>query len=381
VNVTTLDQANHADYADLARNHARTGQPATAAHAFEVLLDAQCPGDWDRVVTNFDDVSYDQTATFSNLCWGEGRMSRFMLRQSGTVVAAARAAIVTLPGLHKGMVYMRGGPLWRLRGRPVDASVYRAAVDAIKAEYCARRGHHLIVTPRFNPDFSALEADMLKTAGFRALRKSQDPNRYFVNLALTQEQQMSSLELGWRKALKKSLANDFEIGFCNTQADLDCFIALNRTMLKRKKFHDSGRVLLLPDLIRDLPPPLRPKIILARHQGRPVVGAAIALTGDTVSGLFGASDDSMLPLKGGYAIQWWLIEQMSRAGFKWLDLGGESLSEGLRHFKRGLAGKQGRVLDANVEWEFSGSAAGRVVAELTFAARAAKRAYMKLMNG
>lgn len=347
------------------------------AHDCEVLLDAQCPADWDDLVAGFDDANYDQTATFSNLIWGEARMSRIVLRQGDAVVAAARVAIITLPGFPRGIAFMRGGPLWRRHARPLDSDIYRRAVAAIQAEYCTRRGHRLVVTPRFNPHYSPLEAEMLKSAGFAIQRKSSDPNRYFVNLQVTQQQQMASLEQGWRRNLKKALANGFEIGLCETDADVECFIALNRAMLRRKKFLDSGNVLQLPKLMRGLPPSLRPHIVLARHQGRPVVGAAISCIGEDAHYLFGASDDSMLPLKGGYALQWWVIDWLSRRGLKWYDLGGDSLSEGLRQFKRGLVGKQGRVLEANVEWEFGGRYDARLAAEIVFALRAAKRAYMK----
>lgn len=372
----TVTMLRHEYYSGIA-----AGEPAaSAAHRFDVRVDDQCPDNWDEIAAGFDDVNYDQTATFSNLGWGEGRMSRIMLRHEGEAIAMARVAIITLPGYRKGIAFTRGGPLWRKTGAPIDQSIYRAAIAVIQAEYSVRRGHHLVVTPRFNPDYAPLEADMLDTAGFRVLRKSADPYRYFVNLQLSKEQQMSSLDQGWRRNLKKALGNGFEIGLSDSEADLECFIALNRTMLKRKKFLDSGNVLLLPQLMRDMPPSLRPKIALARYQGRPVVGAAITFTGDVAHYLFGASDDSMLPLKAGYALQWWAIEWLSAQGFKWYDLGGESLSDGLRQFKRGLVGKQGRVLEANVEREFNGSGGSRMAAEAIFAVRSAKRAYMKLLN-
>jgi len=353
---------------------------AAAPHC-EVLVDSQCPANWDEVAASFDDVNYDQTATISNLIWGEARMSRIMLRQGDTIIAAARAAIITLPGLPKGIAFMRGGPMWRRHGSPVDSAIYRSAVAAVQAEYCTRRGHHMVITPRFDPHYAPLEAEMLKDAGFAIRRKSSDPNRYFVNLQVTQDQQMASLDQGWRRNLKKARTNGFEIGLCESQADIDCFIELNRTMLRRKKFLDSGNVLQLPKLVRGLPSALRPAIVLARYQGKPVVGAAITFIGDGAHYLFGASDDSMLPLKGGYALQWWIIDWLTKKRFKWYDLGGDSLSEGLRQFKRGLVGKQGRVLEANVEWEFTGSASGRLAAETIFAIRAVKRAYMKRLAG
>src|SRR3989304_1872017 len=193
-------------------NETRDAPVDAPAHPFDVLVDAQCPADWDDIVARFDDVDYDQTATFSNLGWGEGRMSRLMLRQSGDVVAAVRAAIITLPGLSQGIAFIRGGPVWRRHDCKADSTLYRAAIAAIREEYCGRRGLHLVITPRFNPDYAPLEAEILKSEGFRRQRQSADPYPYFVNLSLTEKEQMASLDQGWRRNLKKALANGFEIG-------------------------------------------------------------------------------------------------------------------------------------------------------------------------
>jgi hypothetical protein len=358
----------------------RESRASTRSQTIEVLVDERTPGDWDELIACFDDVSLDQTAAFSNRRWGEGRVSQLTLVQGDEVVAGARVAVLTQPGFPKGLAYLRGGPFWRRRGGAEDARHYRAAIEAVKAEYCIRRGHHLVVTPRFHPEFSEAEAGMLKAEGFRTLRRSPDPSRYFVNLRIDRERQMDSLDQGWRRNLRKSLGHDLEVTIGDGSADLARFIGLNTTLRRRKRFHDQGHALLLPELSRDLPPALRPQVALAYHRGEPVVGAAVLLAGDTAQYLFGGSDNAMLKLNAGYALQWWLIEHLGKRGHHWYDLGGESLSEGLRQFKRGLVGRAGRVVEANVDFEHSGSRSGRMIAEIMFGARAAKRFYMKLLN-
>ncbi len=225
-----------------------------------------------------------------------------------------------------------------------------------------------------------IEAKLLQTEGFRARRVSPDPHRYFVNLAIDRERQMDSLDQGWRRNLRKALGHDLEMTLGDSEADIERFIGLNVSLKRRKRFHDQGHALLLPELARSLPPTLRPKIALAYHRGRPVTGAALLLAGDIAQYLFGGSDEAMLELNAGYALQWWLVGRLSAQGYKWYDLGGESLSEGLRRFKRGLVGKEGRIVEANVDYEYCGSTTGRMVAEMMFGMRAAKRFYMKLLN-
>ncbi|MGE5260593.1 MAG: lipid II:glycine glycyltransferase FemX [Actinomycetota bacterium] len=351
-----------------------------AASGLEVRVDDFAACNWDELISGFDDVSYDQTEAFSSLRWGAGRISQLVLVKGGNVTAGARVVVLTQPGLASGLAYLRGGPFWRRRGTAPDTSLYRAAIKAIRAEYCDRRGHHLVVTPRFHPEFSPLEARMLQAEGFRARSGSPDPCRYFVNLGIDRDRRMESLDQGWRRNLRKALGHGLEITLGDSEADTQRFIDLNTSLKRRKRFHDQGHELLLPELSRALPPKLRPQIALAYHRGQPVAGAALLLAGDVAHYLFGGSDEAMLKLNAGYALQWWLVERLSARGHRWYDLGGESLSEGLRQFKRGLVGREGRIVEANVDYELSGSATGRMVAELVFGVRAAKRFYMKLLN-
>jgi hypothetical protein len=353
---------------------------ASAGGGIEVLVDDRAAGDWDALIAGFDDMSLDQTEAFSTLRWGEPRISQLTLIDGDEAVAGARVAILTQPGFTKGLAYLRGGPFWRRHGVAPDARVYRKAIEAIRAEYCVARGHHLVVTPRFHPEFSSHEGKMLEAEGFRTRRASPDPHRYFVNLSIDRERQMDSLDQGWRRNLRKALGHDLEFTLGDGDADMARFISLNTSLKRRKRFHDQGHALLLPELARTLPPMLRPQIALAYHRGQPVAGAALLLAGDIAQYLFGCSDKAMLKLNAGYALQWWLIERLSARGHQWYDLGGESLSEGLRQFKRGLVGREGRIVEANVDYEHSGSATGRMIAEVVFGVRAAKRFYMKLLN-
>jgi Acetyltransferase (GNAT) domain len=298
--------------AHISRHKDRRREPA--ATGFEVLVDEHVTCNWDELISGFDDVSYDQTEAFSKLRWGEGRNSRLILARNGDVVAGARVVILTQPGLARGLAYLRGGPFWRRHGVAPDARLYRMAIRAIRAEYCDRRGHHLVVTPRFHPEFSPREARILQGEGFRARSASPDPCRYFVNLGIGSDRQMESVDQGWRRNLRKALGHDLEITLGDSAADMDRFIGLNASLKRRKRFHDHGHALLLPELSRALPAKLRPQIALVYHRGQPVAGAALLLFGDVAHYLFGGSDEAMLKLNAGYALQWWLVERLSGRG-------------------------------------------------------------------
>jgi hypothetical protein len=328
---------------------------------------------WDKLAGEFDDLNYDQIACYSAGQWGE-RVSHLLLRRQGAPIAGARIAIVTLPGFKRGLAFLRFGPFWRRHDSAADLTVYRTVIAALIEEYSVRRGHCLTIQPRPNPDFYQQETEVLAEFGFAVRRKFPDPNRYLVGLSLDEASQLRSLEQKWRYNLRQALANDFEIRLCESDAEIGVFQSLHAGMVTRKGFHSPDRVHLLPELTAQLPEASRPRVILAFHQGRPVVGAAIALLGDTAYYVFGGSDSAALSLKAGYALQWWIVRWLSTQNVRWYDLGGEGGEQGLRQFKKGLVGKSGAVVTMSGEYDHYTHASGRRLGDAIYALRGLQRA-------
>lgn len=339
---------------------------------FECQVDTVPGAEWDRIASEFDDLNYDQIACYSAGQWGS-RVSHLLLRRDGVPVAGARVAIVTMPGFSRGLAFLRFGPFWRRRGMAPDISMYRAAIGALVQEYCMRRGHCLTVIPRPNPEFYERERDVLSDFGFSVRRTISDPHRYFVDLSLDEETQRQSLDQKWRYNLRQAQANDFEIRLCESEADIQTFQSLHAGMVDRKGFYNADMVHLLPELSTKLPEGSRPRIVLAFHRGRAVVGATIAILGDTAYYVFGGSDSASLSLKGGYALQWWIIRWLSAQKVRWYDLGGEAGEKGLRQFKKGLAGKRGAVVTMAGEYDFWTHPSGRVMGDAIYTVRGIRR--------
>lgn len=197
--------------------------------------------------------------------------------------------------------------------------------------------------------------------------------RFFVNTSLSEEEQLKSLDQKWRYNLKKSLKNDLEIRLVRGAESIECFSRLHQEMAKRKDFYNVDPVHLLPVLTRKLPENLRPHVVMAFHNGRPVVGATIALLGDTALYQFGASSAAALPLRAGYALQWWITQWITSKGVKWYDLGGAAGNDGLRQFKRGFVGKEGALLPMESEFNRWCGPRERMVASAIFALRSMHR--------
>lgn len=346
----------------------------------ECEVDTVSAAEWDRIVSEFDDLNYDQIACYSAGQWGD-RVSHLLLRRHGKAVAGARVAIITLPGFSRGLAFLRFGPFWRRHGEQADPSMYRAAIGALVQEYCIRRGHCLTVIPRPNPEFYAQETPVLVDFGFTVRRPFPDPHRYLVDLSLDEETQMRSLDQKWRYNLRQATANDFEIRLCESDEDIRTFQSLHAGMVMRKGFYNADMVHLLPELAAQLPEGSRPRIVLAFHQGRAVVGAAIAILGDTAYYVFGGSDNAALSLKGGYALQWWIVRWLSNQNVRWYDLGGEAGEQGLRQFKKGLVGKRGAVVGMSGEYDYWSQPSARIIGDAIYGLRALQRTIRRWRYG
>ena len=86
--IATL-QRNRAEASTMSFAHSGSDDEVMDAttRRLEVRVDDGAAGDWDELISRFDDSTYDQTAAFSDLRWGKGRVSRLILTEGGDIVA------------------------------------------------------------------------------------------------------------------------------------------------------------------------------------------------------------------------------------------------------------------------------------------------------
>jgi hypothetical protein len=335
---------------------------------------------WDALIGQFDDAVYDQTNCYSRALWRDAGLSRILVRRGEALVGGAVALLLSPPGLDRGLAYVKFGPVCVPRGQAFDPVDARIVLQAVKQEYAANRGRFLTVLPQPRPDtIGGIEA-ALHDLGFRQKRVMQDPNRYLVDVALDADAQRESLQQKWRYNLKKAAKHPFEISAGRDAGDLDAFMRLYGAMLDRKQFNDTSGIATVPSLLRDLPPAARPAVVLARIDGAPVAGAIVGAVGDTASYLFGASDDRALPMKAGYALQWWIVNWLRDEGLRWYDLGGEAQEPGLKQFKKGLVGKRGVIVEMPGEFDYCENPMSEFIAGSAFLARAARRSAQEMFD-
>ena len=299
--------------------------------------------------------------------WGFSRLCGLLLREGATnePLAAVLAVTAVIPLIRLGLAYVKFGPLWRRRGRPAAPGILLAGLTAMRQVFAVERGLVVRVMPPPDPDFAAEWTTSLAAAHFRPHAPVPDPDRYLVDLTLSEDEQLASLSASWRANLAK--AHGLDIREVDVNRSLPDFLALYHAMQARKGFVDHHHIEALPALAAAAPAGLGVRLFLAFDDGTPVAGSLIAGAGERVFVLASASNDRGLALRAGYALRWAIIGHLRGTQARWLDLGGDEADAGLRSFKRGNVGKRGRVVPLIGEFDHAGSAlSGAVSAAMTF---------------
>ncbi|MEP7240374.1 MAG: peptidoglycan bridge formation glycyltransferase FemA/FemB family protein [Devosia sp.] len=298
---------------------------------------------WDRTISTFDDVCQEQLHVFARTRWPKVSHEPLLFWRGTKVVGGCLVMIQPLPLKLGALAVVKWGPMLAGADQNDGLATYALMVDALVAEYAQKRRLMLSVLPRASLTAFNAEYDHLVHRGFSKGSVLGFPNRYIVNLRLSDEAQRKSFEQKWRYHLKKSEKAGLSFEPAGTER-LDEFETLYAQMLDRKRFADHSAYETLPALMEMPNHALRPELFFVRHEGEIIAGAVIFKAGNRAVYLYGATVDRALPLRAGYFMHWniilWLRDN-TRAG--WYDLGGTDGFHGLHQFKKGMVGEGGVI--------------------------------------
>lgn len=316
----------------------RSGSKAPA-----LTLERLDGADWDVAAADFDGISQEQLHVFAAARWPSARHEGMLFRHQGEVVGGGLMLVQPLPLRLGAIAVSKWGPVLRHENRPDSGALYAGMIEALVAEYAEKRGCMLSVLSRASSTPVNAEAEHLWARGFRQGTELLYPDRYIVNLRLSDEEQRKSFHQKWRYHLNRS--EKAGLGFEHAEAArLPEFDALYAAMSDRKKFPDHSAYETVPALMAIADPRLRPELFFVRHDGKIVAGAIIFKAGDRAVYLYGATNDRALPLRAGYFLHWHIIRWLrDNTRATWYDLGGTDGFQGLHQFKKGMVGDAGVI--------------------------------------
>jgi hypothetical protein len=351
-----------------------------------LAVDAIEPEAWDAVSAGFDGVVQEQLFAYARTRWPSAQPEARLFRLGEEVIGGTLMMIQRLPLGVGAIAVCKWGPIFKEAHRADAELLYGGMIDALVAEYAVRRRMMLSVLPRAAtvPDHN-WQFDHLMMRRFRRGATLLFPNRYIVNLRLSDEEQRKSLGQKWRYHLNKSLKSGLTFERAGAER-VDEFDRLYRAMTDRKNFPDHSAYNTIPALFAVASPALRPELFFVRHEGEVVAGAIIFKAGDTAVYLFGATNDRALPLRAGYFLHWNVIRWLrDHTRADWYDLGGTDGFHGLHQFKKGMVGDAGVISPVPPVANYAAYRLPLLLGEGAFAGReffhAAKRRLEVLMGG
>jgi hypothetical protein len=298
---------------------------------------------WSQILVEFNDSNLYQTWTYGSHHWRIGNLSHFLLRRTGTIVAAAQVLIVRIPYMPGGIAYIRWGGMWQRKDKPKNLEVLRQMLRALRMEYAYKRGLLL----RILPNIIDIEAEdiiaIFREEGYRRRVSIEGGRTLYVNLQPSLEELRSSLKPRWRSYLKRAEKSDLALINAPNGELYEIFLKIYREMHRRKRFIEYVNVDEFQLIQQNLPDAFKLKILACQSQGEVHAAIICAALGDTGIYVLGATSDKGLKSRGSYLLHWKMIEWLKDEEYKWYDLGGIDpvMNPGTAQFKYGLAGKKG----------------------------------------
>jgi hypothetical protein len=271
-------------------------------------------------------------------------VSRLLLRDAGTVVAAAEARLFTLPGTSRGIAYVRWGPLWRRHGARDDREILRHALRALRQGYAVRRGMVLRVVPRLTVEDHPYCTPLAAEEHYVKSGAAASQRTLLMPLSASLDDLRDGLDQKWRNRLNRAERAGLTVTGGNAPELFDQFTLVYEQMLARKRLGPTADLQRHRHIQASLPPELKMEVLLAHQEGRLCAGMIASAIGDTAVYLFGATNELGMQTSASYLLQWELVKLLKQRGVREYDLNGidPERNPGTYHFKQGLAGRNGR---------------------------------------
>jgi lipid II:glycine glycyltransferase (peptidoglycan interpeptide bridge formation enzyme) len=307
---------------------------------FTCCVDAADENEWNDIIQMFRDATVNQTWAYCQVM--SKKTSHLIIRRSTVVVAAAMVRLIVLPVLKAGIAYIGAGPMWRLRGEADDFDVLRNLARALRAEYVARRGLFLRVSPNMFtnlPNYNEIRSVFIEE-GFDS--KDRNEATLFLDLEHSLEELRTNFDRKWRACLVKAEQNNLNIREGTDDELFNKLRGIYEEMLARKQYATEVDIDKYETIQRALPESLKPRILLCESDSRPMAGVVISTIGETAIPCLLASNSEGRKCYAAYLIQWELLKMLKKRGIRTYDLGGcrPKVVPETYHFKAGICGKR-----------------------------------------
>jgi len=324
---------------------------------------------WDKHMRDFDGAAQEQMYAFTKGRWPDVKCEPNLFYSQGNLVGGAMVMIQPLPLNIGKIAVVKWGPMLVDNTSPEAAKLYAKIVEMLIKEYADQRKMMLSILPKAVPSEKNDALEHLLQRGFKMGAQLGFPDRYIVNLRLSDEEIRKSFAQKWRYHLNRSIKQNLTFERAEP-ARFTEFDNLYQAMNERKNFADHSAYNTITDLMEIEDKNLRPELFFVRKDGEMIAGGIIHKAGDTAVYLYGATNDVALPLRAGYYLHWEIIRWLrDNTSAQWYDLGGTDGFQGLHQFKKGMVGTQGHIEPVPPVMNYASHFGAKLTGNLAFFAR------------
>lgn len=310
--------------------------------AYTVSFSRMKASEWHGYLHLFDDASVYQSLAYGEACWKPRQLHHLVVRHGEEVVAIAQIRVIFIPAIRAGIAYVRWGPLFRRKARPMTIEAFRAALCGLHEEYAQRRGYVVRVIPNVYRD-DPWEAEVREALGeldFAADANVRAYRTIRVSLDCSLDDLRKGLHQRWRNKLKNAEKAGYAVREENTESGFAGFVSAYDEMMRRKSFPTTVDVRQMAEMQRRLPAGERMWVFLCHKEETLCNALVVAAAGDTGIYLLAATTDAGLEGNGAFLLQWRAIQRLQEAGLRWYDMGGinPEANPGVYQFKSGVGG-------------------------------------------
>ncbi|HOZ36270.1 MAG TPA: peptidoglycan bridge formation glycyltransferase FemA/FemB family protein [bacterium] len=326
----------------------------------EILTDYQNKEEWDKFVAE----NTSPSSFLQSFEWGEFNkealgytLTRWVVQEDEKLRVVAQGINKSLPGDNQ-YIYCPRGLVWHKDYSDQRALAYSEIVKKLWAT--EQDKIFLRVCPPY--EYKDYIVGFIKRLGFKKpkiLIHSQEPeSTILVDLTKSEEELLGAMHQKTRYNIRLAEKKGIQVRTMSADSmtrDIEIFYRLSQETAKRNgiKIYDKSYYEKLIGYFGTGDKNVKLKLYFALQEGKPLATILAIYFGDTATYLHGASANEGRELMANYLLQWNVIKDAKRDGFKIYDLWGASENNdawaGITRFKKGFGGQEYRFLGA---WDY-----------------------------
>jgi hypothetical protein len=297
---------------------------------------------WASASEDFESNNIWQNLFYGQVRWGIDMIESCQFTGRGHVYATAMIAVLRVPLLRTRLAYVQFGPLWQLHDSSADQHVQLEFLKKLRSHYVDEKNMMLWIRPREADSEDGCLTEIFEQSAYVRQPFAVGRGTYRLDLRIPVDEIRAQISKSWRRNLKRSQQQEFELASVNDKQGFRAFFGLYDELAERKQLAETPELKAFRAVCTTQPEAAKLEVWMCSLEGKPLAAVIISTLGNTAVALMSVTSEKARELRAGYALDWWCINKLKDDGLHWYDLSGDQ-TPGVNEYKAGLAGQDGHI--------------------------------------